>query len=203
MEQPATNLVAVSTGTQHNLKAISDGFRTIMIHLGLDPDDESVVETPMRVARMLSSFNQPFDAGALLKVFDTASDTGGIVAQSGIPFQMLCEHHFLPAIGKAHIAYLPGSGKVVGLSKLSRLVRAVGCERPSLQEAITERIANLLREHLNAQGVMVIVDAEHTCMTCRGAHAPGVCTTTSVVKGIFRDVPHARQEAMQLLINRK
>lgn len=189
----------------HNLTKIAEHFAEIMKALGLDVNDPSIVETPIRVAKMLSSFNQPFDPATLLKVFDApAAEGGGIVAQSGIPFQMLCEHHFLPAAGHAHIAYLPGGGKVVGLSKLARLVRAVGSERPGLQEAITERVASLIKEHLGAAGVMVLIDAEHTCMTCRGAHAPGVVTSTSVVKGIFRDVPHARAEAMEMLsVNRQ
>jgi len=194
-----------TSGATHDIMKIASYVEEILKALGLDVNDPSISETPQRVAKMLSSFNQPFDAAALLKVFDTPPvEGGGIVAQSGIPFQMLCEHHLLPAVGTAHIAYLPGQGKVVGLSKLARLVRAVGQERPGLQESITERVACLIREHLGAAGVMVIIDAEHTCMTCRGAHAPGVVTTTSVVKGLFRDVPHARAEAMEMLaVNRQ
>lgn len=173
-------------------------MKKVLDLLGMDINDASIRDTPMRVAKMLMSFNEKTDFSALLKVFDSV-DTGGMVAQSRIPFQMLCEHHLLPAHGHAHIAYLPGDGRVVGLSKLARLVRAVGRERPSLQEAITDRIASLMKEHLKCSGVLVVVEAEHTCMTCRGVHAPGVLTSTSVVKGIFRDAPHAKQEAFALL----
>lgn len=175
------------------------GHMTQVLHLlNLDVDDPSISETPRRVAKMLLSFRQDFDPAALLKVFHTAQEDSGIVAQTGIPFQMLCEHHLLPAVGIANIAYLPNNGKVVGLSKLARLVKAVGNERPGLQESIGQRIADLIHKHLETKGVMVQIVAEHTCMTCRGAHAPGVKTITSVVKGLFLHVPHARQEVFEM-----
>jgi GTP cyclohydrolase I len=195
---PASTVTTLPSEQTQRVEQIAGHFLQIMYLLGLDVDEHSLSETPMRVAKMLLSFNQSFDPESLLKVFTTDQEASGIVAQTGIPFAMLCEHHFLPAVGTVNIAYLPHNGKVVGLSKLSRLVRAVGQERPTLQEAIGQRIANLITEHLEAKGVMVSIRAEHTCMTCRGAQAPGVKTVTSVVKGLFRDVPAARQEAFAI-----
>ena len=180
-------------------EALQDHMAEILTGLGMNLNDPSIAETPKRVIKMLASFNQPFDPSALLTRSFQSRDSGSIVAQSNIPFVMLCEHHLMPAIGHAYLAYLPHKGKVVGLSKLARLVDAVGRERPSLQESINDRIAYLLFEHLEAKGVLVVIKAEHTCMTCRGAKTPGVCTTTSIVKGIFRDVPAAREEAFTLL----
>jgi GTP cyclohydrolase I len=180
-------------------EALQDHMAEILAGLGMNLDDPSVSETPKRVIKMLASFNQPFDAKTLLTRSFQSRDSGSIVAQSNIPFVMLCEHHLMPAIGQAYLAYLPHRGKVVGLSKLARLVDAVGRERPSLQETINDRIAYLLKEHLEATGVLVVIKAEHTCMTCRGAKTPGVVTTTSTVKGIFKNVPQAREEAFTLL----
>jgi GTP cyclohydrolase I len=170
-----------------------------LLRLPVDSDD-SLRETPRRVTSMLQSFCQPFDPEALLKAgFQTDAAGDCMVTQSDIPFDMMCEHHLAPAIGRAYIAYLPGKGRVVGLSKLARLVRAVGHERPTLQENATHRIANILSDVLGASGVFVVIKAEHTCMTCRGVHTHGVTTTTSCVKGIFRDAPQAKTEAMNLL----
>lgn len=180
-------------------EALQDHMTEILIGLGLDTDDPSIKDTPARVIKMLASFCQPFDPQALLVRGFQSADTASVVSQSDIPFTMLCEHHLMPAIGKAYIAYLPHKGHVVGLSKLSRLVDAVGRERPGLQESINDRIANLMQLYLEPKGVMVVIKAEHTCMTCRGAKAPGVKTTTSIVKGAFRDVPHLRAEAFCLL----
>ncbi len=202
VEEPEAT--ATATAKVHDLdprvNVIANYMTIILSSLGLDINDPSISETPKRVAKMLLSFNEKFDPATLLKCFETndSHDVGGVVAQTNIPFSMLCEHHLLPAVGIAHVAYLPNKGRVVGLSKLSRLVKAVGKERPTLQEAIGQRIADLMSEHLQAKGVMVMISAEHTCMTCRGAHAPGVRTISSVVKGIFRDVPHARQEVIEM-----
>lgn len=183
----------------NNDATIEDHIAAVLSKLGLDLEDRSIKDTPSRVAKMLQSFCQPFDAGALLTRSFQSEDSGSIVAQANIPFVMLCEHHLMPAIGQAYIAYLPHEGKVVGLSKLARLVDCVGREKPSLQESINDRIAKLLDEHLKPKGVLVVIKAEHTCMTCRGAKVPNVQTITSIVKGIFRDVAQARQEAFALL----
>lgn len=156
-------------------------------------------ETPLRVAKFLMEYRRPFDAYKILgNGFEAPKDHAGMVIQSNIPFRMLCEHHLLPALGKAAIGYVPGK-KIVGLSKMARLVEAVGCERPSLQEIICERIANIMSEHIEPKGVIVTIKAEHSCMACRGVATPGVMTTTSSVKGVFRDVPAARQEFFNLI----
>ena len=172
---------------------------TILSTLGMDIEDPSMKRTPERFIKMLREYMQPFDPAVLLGTAFESSQSSSVVTQSDIPFSMLCEHHLMPAFGKAYIAYLPGDGRVVGLSKLARLVHSVGRERPYLQESINDRIANLLKEHLKAQGVLVVIKAEHSCMTCRGVNTPGVITTTSMVKGAFRDVPHLRAEAFALL----
>jgi GTP cyclohydrolase IA len=184
---------------QVSIRKMEDAILMVLVQLGMDTSDPSIKDTPARVVRMLMSFNQPFDPAKLLETSFQSADTSSIVAQSRIPFAMLCEHHLLPAMGHAHIAYLPHGGRVVGLSKLARLVEAVGHEKPSLQETINDRIANLLSEYLQPKGVIVVIQAEHTCMTCRGARAPGVVTSTSIVKGAFRDVIQARQEAFSLM----
>lgn len=194
-----TNAVTVATKDTPDLHKIAAWCKEILTEFNLDVEDPSIKDTPIRFAKFLASFNQPFDAGSMLKRSFQSADTSSIVAQSNIPFVMLCEHHLMPAIGHAHIAYLPANGIVVGLSKLTRLVRCVGHERPSLQETINDRIASLLHEHLKPKGVLVVIQAEHTCMTCRGAEAPGVVTSTSIVRGAFRDTPQARVEAFNLL----
>lgn len=164
-------------------------------------NDELLFTTPDRIVRYLNEFNNEYMADEVLgSLFDgpEAQGIGGMVVQSNIPFRMICEHHLLPAIGKAHIGYIPSSG-VVGLSKLSRLVEAVGTSRPSLQELICEEIANVLEHHTKAKGVMVIIDSIHTCMAARGANVPNVTTSTSCVRGVFRDVPSARTEFMGIV----
>lgn len=179
-------------------EVIAAHVQSIMEELGLNIKDPSLSGTPNRWAKMILSFNTPFSPEDLLERSFQSTDTASIVTQTKIPFAMLCEHHFLPATGFAHIAYLPNKGIVVGLSKLARLVEAVGHERPSLQETINDRVGSLIHNHLNPKGVIVVIQAEHTCMTCRGARAPGVITSTSIVRGAFRDAPAARQEAFSL-----
>lgn len=162
-------------------------------------DDPSTENTPERFAKYLAEYRQPIDLQAIFgSVFDCGDAHHGMVIQSGIPFRMVCEHHLLPATGKAALGYVPNR-RVLGLSKLSRLVDAVGVERPSLQEHIAERIVDLMHIHLDPKGVMLVIKAEHGCMACRGINKPGVATTTSHVHGIFRDVVSARQEMLSLI----
>lgn len=180
-------------------KEMQEAVVTLLEGMGLDPTSDDLKETPRRVVGYLEEFCQPFDEELLLNAqFMVESDVHGMVAQSEIPFRMACEHHLLPALGKAYVGYVP-QRKVVGLSKLTRLVQAVGTEKPSIQEKICDRIADLLWKHLNPLGVIVVIKAEHTCMACRGANSPGVWTATSTVKGVFRDVPHARAEFFELI----
>jgi GTP cyclohydrolase I len=190
-------VVRASGSIEHHLKEV---IRLI----GLNPDEEGLVDTPKRIAKFLREFNTPFDPGILLGT-GFAHETNGssihsMVVQSNIPFRGLCEHHFAPMTGRAAIGYVPDK-KVIGLSKMARLVQAVGTERPSLQEAISERIADLFSQYVEPKGCIVIIKAEHSCMTCRGINTPGVVTTTSSIRGIFRDVQAARQEFFELTRN--
>lgn len=174
-------------------------MRQAMQELGMDLNDENFQETPKRFVKYMSEFLQPYDAAAILKVgFESPAEYHGMVAQANIPFRGLCAHHLAPYLGKCAIGYIPDK-RVVGLSKLGRLVRAIGLATPSLQEKQTDQICDTLWESLEPKGVIVVVSAEHTCMGARGLAAPGVPTTTSSVRGIFRDVPAARQEFFDLI----
>lgn len=166
--------------------------------MDLSTEKEGLKDTPQRFVDYLLEFNQTFDPEELLgEGFTKVPSHSGMVVQTNIPFRMACEHHLLPALGKACVGYIPGKVHV-GLSKLTRLVRAVGLERPNLQEIICDRISDILMQHLEAKGVVVVIKAEHSCMACRGIAAPGVITCTSSVRGIFRDVPAAREEFFNL-----
>jgi GTP cyclohydrolase I len=162
---------------------------------------EAYEKTPRRVLRYLQEFNQPFSASEILgEMFEGPSAEGihGLVVQSNIPFRMMCEHHLLPATGSAFLGYIP-DGKVVGLSKLARLVDAVSTSKPSMQERICETIADTLNVHTKAKGVICVIDSMHTCMACRGINTPEVVSTTSCVRGVFRDVPAARSEFFSII----
>ncbi len=177
--------------------AVEDAMKIVCEAIGMDlAGNPSVKNTPERFARYLSEFNQKLDVEECLGKAYESPDTNMII-QSGIPFRMICEHHLLPALGKAAVGYV-AQGKVVGLSKLTRLVQGVGTEKPSLQEHICERIATLLNEHVKAKGTMVVIEAEHGCMACRGVNRADVITTTSSVRGCFKDVAAARQEFLSL-----
>lgn len=177
--------------------AIATHVKEILTHLGLSTSSGDLKDTPMRVAKFLSEFRIVTNYEELLgATFEYGKSN--LVTQSNIPFRMLCEHHLLPALGTAAIGYIPNK-QVVGLSKLTRLVDAVGTEKPSIQEAITDRIADLLNKHLDPKGVIVVIRAEHSCMASRGVNVPNVHTGTSSVRGVFRDVPHARQEFFSLI----
>lgn len=191
--------------TKNNVKCQDDiqyHLREVIRLIGMNPDEEGLIDTPKRIAKFLGEFTIDFDPEEILGAGFSADTDGSsihsMVVQSPIPFRMLCEHHFLPALGHAAIGYIPDQ-KVVGLSKMARLVAAVGTERPSLQEAICERIADMFNEHVRPKGVIVTIGAEHSCMACRGVNAPGVKTYTSAIRGIFRDVPAARQEFFELI----
>ena len=132
----------------------------------------------------------------LSKVFHTANNE--MVVEKDITFYSMCEHHLLPFVGKAHIAYIPSDGKVIGLSKLARICESFA-KRPQLQERLTAQIADFLDEHLNPMGVAVVVEAEHLCMTMRGARASGAQTRTSALRGTMRSDSKTRAEAISLL----
>lgn len=162
--------------------------------LGLDPGDEGLAETPRRVASMFAELLTPEPFRPTTFANDAGYDE--LVLVSDISFTSLCEHHLLPFRGVAHVGYLPGE-RIVGLSKLARLVQAFA-RRPQVQERMTTQIADWLRDHLAPRGVGVVVEAEHLCMSIRGVRADGARTVTSTLYGILRERPAARQEFLQL-----
>lgn len=178
---------------------IEKAVRDILEAIGEDPDREGLVETPKRVAAMyeeiFSGINE--DPKKHLKVFNE-TDNDEIVIVRDIPMYSMCEHHLLPFIGKAHIAYIPSGGNVIGLSKLARIVN-VYAKRPQLQERLTSQIADFLDEELKPMGIAVVVEAQHLCMTMRGAKAAGSITRTSALRGIAKKDARTRAEIMSLL----
>ena len=177
---------------------IQRAVREILFAVGEDPDREGLRDTPARVARMYAELFRGLHDNPRehLKYFFTEK-YDEIVLVRDISFNSMCEHHLLPFAGKAHIGYLP-DGKVIGLSKLARVVETVS-RRPQVQERMTETIADLLLEELNAKGVAVVVEATHSCMTIRGVRKPGSVCVTSAMKGIFRSNLSSRSEIMQLI----
>lgn len=165
---------------------IKEGVKLILEGIGEDLEREGIKDTPDRVARMYSEIFAGMHESAeehLRRTFN--SETSDIVLEKDICFYSTCEHHLMPFFGKAHIAYIP-DGKVVGISKLARTVE-VYARRPQLQEQLTSQIAEAIMEHLAPKGVMVMVEAEHTCMTMRGVKKPGTRTVTISTKGVFED----------------
>ncbi len=177
---------------------IENAVREILAAVGEDPDREGLLETPARVARMYEEIFSGLESDPKrhLKLFDEGSDEMVIVRD--IPLYSMCEHHLLPFIGKAHIAYIPSDGRVIGLSKLARIVDDFA-KRPQLQERLTGQIADFLDESMHPMGVAVVVEAEHLCMTMRGARASGAQTRTSALRGIMRNDAKTRAEALSLL----
>ncbi len=182
-----------------DLRRIEAAVREILLAVGEDPDREGLIDTPARVARayaeVFSGLHQ--DAGDLLSTtFDIDHDE--LVIVRDVSLYSTCEHHLVPFHGVAHVGYIPGpGGQVTGLSKLARLVD-VYAKRPQVQERLTSQIADALTEHLDVQGVIVVVEAEHLCMSMRGVRKPGATTITSAVRGQLRH-PATRAEAMALL----
>ncbi len=191
----SANQLAASTV---DLPRIERAVREILAAVGEDPDREGLLETPARVARMYAELFKGLhdDPRAhLKKVFTEKYDE--VVVVRDISFNSMCEHHLLPFMGKTHIGYIP-NGKVLGLSKLARVVESVS-HRPQVQERMTEEIARLLESELDAKGVGVVVEATHTCMTIRGVRKPGSLCVTSAMKGLFRTNVSSRAEIMQLI----
>jgi GTP cyclohydrolase I len=177
---------------------IERAVREILSAIGENPDREGLVETPKRVARMYKElFGGLYEDPSLhtKKYFTEHYDE--IVLVRDIAFNSMCEHHLLPFFGKAHIGYLP-DGRVLGLSKLARVVEAIS-HRPQVQERMTEQIADILLNELHVKGVAVVIEAVHTCMTVRGVRKPGSTCVTSAIKGAFRNNPSTRSEIMTLI----
>ena len=179
---------------------IEAAFREILLAVGEDPDRDGLRETPARVARMYDEVLGGLAKDAdddLLKTFEADHDE--MVMVRDIDMVSLCEHHVLPFIGKAHVAYIPGKdGRITGLSKLARLVE-VYARRLQVQERLTVQIADALESELDPRGVLVVIEAEHLCMTMRGVRKPGSTTVTSAVRGLFRENVATRAEAMNFI----
>lgn len=181
-----------------DLKRAEHAVRELLIAVGEDPDREGLLETPRRVARMYKELLAGVQADPeehLRRTFKEPYDE--IVLLRDINFSSLCEHHLLPFLGKAHVAYLP-KDRVVGLSKLARTVDAFA-RRPQIQERLTAQIADAIMQHLNPQGALVVIESEHLCMKVRGVNKPNSVMVTSAVRGIFKTDPAARSEAMALI----
>src|SRR5262245_51065081 len=181
-----------------DLPQIERAVREILLAVGENPDREGLRETPARVARMYQELFSGLHTDPrvhLQKFFTEKYDE--MVLVKDIAFNSMCEHHMLPFIGKAHIGYVP-SGKVVGLSKLARVVEEVS-HRPQVQERMTEQIANLLVEELEVKGVAVVIEASHSCMAIRGVRKPDSVCVTSAMTGIFRSNLSSRSEVMTLI----
>jgi GTP cyclohydrolase IA len=176
--------------------------REILLAVGEDPDREGLLETPARVARMYAEMFSGLKRDPrihLQKVFTEKYDE--VVLIRDIDFCSMCEHHLLPFLGKAHVGYLP-DGKVVGLSKLARVVEEVA-RRPQVQERMTEEIADLVESELSARGVAVVLEASHSCMTIRGIRKPGSLCMTSSMRGVFRNDSSSRAEMLGLIMSER
>lgn len=180
-------------------KKIENAVREILEAVGEDPNRPGLLETPRRVANMYEEMfcGLSQDPEQHLKFFDEKSNDEMVIVRD-IPFASMCEHHLLPFVGKAHIAYIPSENKIIGLSKIARIVDNFA-KRPQVQERLTHDIADFLYKKMNARGVAVIMEAEHMCMSIRGAKASGSITQTSALRGVIRSDARTRAEALALL----
>lgn len=180
---------------------IENAVREILSAIGEDPDREGLVDTPKRMAKMYEEIFSGLseDPSDHLAVYFQEEKYEELVLIKDIPFYSVCEHHLVPFFGKAHVGYLPKGGRLTGLSKLARVVDTVA-KRPQLQERLTSTIADLIMEKLEAYGVMVVIEAEHMCMTMRGIKKPGSKTITSCVRGTLASDPKSRSEVLSMII---
>lgn len=180
-------------------KRIEKSIKEILAAIGEDPKREDLLDTPRRVAEMyeeiFSGIKQ--DPKRELEVI-LGEKHSEIVLLKGIPLYSVCEHHLLPFIGKAHVAYIPKGGRVTGLSKITRVVEILS-KRLQVQERLTTQIADIIMKQLRPLGVLVIMEAEHLCMSMRGVKKPGTITITSAVRGVFKENAKTRQEALSLI----
>lgn len=181
---------------------IEKAVREILFAIGEDPDREGLIDTPKRIANMyeeiFSGLNEAPEKH--LEIFFQKEKYEELVLVKDIPFYSTCEHHLVPFIGKAHVAYIPKNGRLTGLSKLARVVETVS-RRPQLQERLTATVADTINTQLEPYGVIVVVEAEHLCMTMRGVKKPGALTVTSAIRGIFTSDSKARAEVMSMINN--
>lgn len=180
-------------------KKIQKGVRLILEGIGEDIERPGIKDTPRRIADLYEEIFSGLNTSTekiLLPIKGESHDE--MVLLKDIPFYSVCEHHLLPFIGKAHVAYVPSEGKIVGLSKLARVLE-IFAKRPQVQERLTAQLADLIMEKLKPKGAMVIVDAEHLCLSMRGVKKPGARTVTSAVRGIFRSKESTRTELLELI----
>jgi GTP cyclohydrolase IA len=200
---PASSSPEVPDVPEVDQARIQRAVREILLAVGEDPERDGLLDTPARVARMYAEQfagmrQRPEDV--LSTVFDSEHDE--IVLVKDIDMYSMCEHHLVPFFGKAHVGYMPNEkGKITGLSKLARLVD-VYARRPQVQERMTNQVADALMRVLEPRGVLVVLEAEHLCMSMRGVRKPGATTVTSAVRGVFRENARTRAEAMSLLFGR-
>ncbi len=183
-----------------DLKRIEEAVKEILYAIGEDPEREGLLDTPKRVAKM---YNEVFscintDPSEHLQTFFTEDVYDDVIIVKDIEFHSMCEHHLLPFMGKAHVAYIPKDNKITGLSKLARIVIDYA-KRPNLQERLTKNILNALIEKLDVLGAIVIVEAEHTCMTMRGVKSSGAITVTKTSYGILKTDKEKRKDILDLM----
>ncbi|HHW48797.1 MAG TPA: GTP cyclohydrolase I FolE [Clostridiaceae bacterium] len=178
---------------------VKTAVREILLAIGEDPDREGLRETPDRVARMYEEIFAGLyaDVKSEVKIFQEDNHEEMIMVKD-IPLYSICEHHLLPFIGVAHVVYIPRKGRILGLSKIARIVDILA-KKPQLQERLTSEIADIINEAVNPMGVAVVVEAEHLCMTMRGIKKPGSKTVTSALRGSMRTDARTRAEAMALI----
>ena len=181
-------------------REVQEAIRTLIRWTGDDPEREGLRDTPKRVARAWKEYCLGYNedpAIHLSRVFEEVGGYDELVLLKDIPFQSHCEHHMAPIIGKASIAYMP-TDRVVGISKLARVLHGYS-RRLQVQERLTAEVARCIQEHLKPQGVAVVIEASHSCMTARGVHTPGVGMVTSKLLGCFLDDNRSRKEVLSLM----
>lgn len=180
-------------------KRIEKAVKEILKAIGENPNREGIKDTPKRVARMYAEIFAGInkDPGKEISIFHNEDHEEMIIVKN-IPFYSMCEHHLVPFIGKAHVAYIPTKGRVTGLSKLVRVIEGFA-KRPQVQERLTSQIADCLMKRLKPHGVLIVIEAEHLCMSMRGVKKPGSVTTTSAVRGVFQKNAKTRAEALSLI----
>jgi GTP cyclohydrolase IA len=184
-------------------KKIEKGVRLMIEGIGEDPDRPGLKETPSRIAEMFGEIFSGISMDTEKLLIPMAGESHDeMVMIRDIPFYSVCEHHLLPFFGRAHIAYIPGAGKIVGISSLAKALE-VFAKRPQVQERLTAQFIDLIVEHLKPKGAMVVIDAEHLCMSMRGVKKPGSRVVTSAVRGIFRTKESTRMEMLELLTKKE
>lgn len=180
-------------------KKIEKAVKEILKAIGEDPHRSGIKDTPRRVAKMYAELFSGLhkDPGKEVSLFHN-EDHEEMIMVKNIPFYSMCEHHLVPFIGRAHIAYIPTKGRLTGLSKLVRVIEGFA-RRPQVQERLTSQIADCLMKRLKPRGVLVVIEAEHLCMSMRGVKKPGAITTTSAVRGVLQKNAKTRAEALSLI----